>query len=104
MLEKYEVIVRKSVAPYNDEVLPMSDFIDKFNFDKIIEALEYFNEELHKGDMYIIHEDDMMEGYKNLPDEYLKFGIKYKNEYILKDCDNLICARCLYRYLCPDAD
>lgn len=81
MLERYEVIVRKPVAPYEDEVHPLSDFEGKFNFDKIIEALEYFNEELHNGDMYIIHEGDMMEGYKNLPDEYLKFAIKYKNEY-----------------------
>ena len=101
MLEKYEVILRKAVAPYKDEAHPLSDF--KFNFDKIIDALEYFDESLKKGDEYIIHEEDLMEGHKNLPNEYLKFVIKCKKEYIIKDCGKC-CAKCDYRYLCTDAD
>lgn len=103
MLEKFEVVVRKPVAPYKDEIHPLSEFEGKFNFDKIIDALEFFNESLRKGGIYSIHENDMMEGYENLPDEYLIFAIKYKNEYIIKDCGNY-CARCKYSHLCPDAD
>lgn len=97
MLEKFEVVIRKAVAPYKDEIHDISEFEGKFNFDKIIEALEYFDGALHNGDEYIIHEEDMMEGYKNLPDEYLKFAIKYKNEYIINNCGRF-CASCEYRY------
>ena len=101
MLEKFEVVVRKPVSPYEDEVHPLSDF--KFNFDKLYDTLEYFDKSLQKGDEYIIHEEDLMEGYKNLPNEYLKFRIKYKKEYIIKDCGKC-CAKCDYRYLCVDGD